>query len=164
MAARESFDFLAWIASWPPCHDGIAWLLSLANAVLRAARLWLALTVVAVVLDPVPLGAQIAMTPPDPARIDADTRAALVNRIDTARRGVGMVVGILSATVAREETRLYVQATGNPRTELKAQREGEFFDVSNPLATISFTKDTSGRIVGLVLHLPGIDVPAQRVQ
>jgi hypothetical protein len=31
------------------------------------------------------------------------------------------------------------------------------------VATISFTKDASGAITGLVLHLPGLDASALRV-
>lgn len=65
-------------------------------------------------------------------------------------------------TVTREEERLFVQATGQPRLEVFAKSEREFFYKAVD-AQISFVADAEGKITSLVLHQAGRDMPAARV-
>ena len=60
-------------------------------------------------------------------------------------------------TVTREGARLFVQATGQPRFEIFAQSESEFF-LKVVDARITFQKD------GLILHQGGVDQRAKKVQ
>src|ERR1019366_2087421 len=60
-------------------------------------------------------------------------------------------------TVTREGSRLFLQATGQPRFEIFAQSESEFFlEVVD--ARITFLKD------GLILHQGGLDQKAKKVK
>jgi D-alanyl-D-alanine-carboxypeptidase/D-alanyl-D-alanine-endopeptidase len=59
--------------------------------------------------------------------------------------------------VTREGVRLFVQATGQPRFEIFAQSESEFF-LKVVDAQIAFLKD------GLVLHQGGMDQKAKKVK
>jgi len=60
-------------------------------------------------------------------------------------------------TVTREGSRLFVQATGQPRLEIFAQSESEFF-LKVVDARITFLKD------GLILHQNGKDQTAKKVK
>jgi len=60
-------------------------------------------------------------------------------------------------TVTREESRLFVQATAQPRFEIFAESESEFF-LKVVDAQITFLKD------GLVLHQNGMDQKAKKVK
>jgi hypothetical protein len=59
--------------------------------------------------------------------------------------------------VTREGARLFVQATGQPRLEIFAQSETEFF-LKAVEARIVFVKD------GLTLHQAGLDIKAKKVK
>jgi D-alanyl-D-alanine-carboxypeptidase/D-alanyl-D-alanine-endopeptidase len=64
--------------------------------------------------------------------------------------------------VTRDGARLFVQATAQPRLEVFAQAETEFLlKVVN--ARITFVKDDSGKVTGLVLHQGGMDQKARKV-
>jgi CubicO group peptidase (beta-lactamase class C family) len=60
-------------------------------------------------------------------------------------------------TVTREAARLFAQATGQPRFEIFAQSESEFF-LKVVDARITFLKD------GLILHQGGVDQKAKKVK
>lgn len=60
-------------------------------------------------------------------------------------------------TVTREGSRLFVQATGQPRLEIFAESESEFF-LKAVDAQITFQKD------GLILHQGGMDQKAKKVK
>jgi hypothetical protein len=60
-------------------------------------------------------------------------------------------------TVTREGSRLFVQATGQPRFEIFAESESEFF-LKAVDAQITFQKD------GLILHQGGADQKAKKVK
>jgi serine-type D-Ala-D-Ala carboxypeptidase/endopeptidase len=61
--------------------------------------------------------------------------------------------------ITREETRLFAQATGQPRFEIFAEKEGEFF-LKVVDAQITFSKDPSGAVTSLILHQNGADQKA----
>jgi serine-type D-Ala-D-Ala carboxypeptidase/endopeptidase len=63
--------------------------------------------------------------------------------------------------VTREGAQLYLQATGQPRFALFAEKEGEFF-LKEVDAQISFTKDSTGVITALVLHQNGMNQRAAK--
>jgi bla regulator protein blaR1 len=65
-------------------------------------------------------------------------------------------------TVTREGDQLFAQLTGQPKAEIFAKSEREFFyKVVN--AQISFDGDMHGRTTGLVLHQNGANIPAPRI-
>lgn len=65
--------------------------------------------------------------------------------------------------VTAENGQLFIQATGQSRAPVYAESEAEFFlKVVN--AQITFVRDVSGRVTGLVLHQNGRDMPGQKVQ
>ena len=65
-------------------------------------------------------------------------------------------------TVTREGTQLFAQLTGQPKVEIFAQSETEFF-YKVVKARISFESDSQGRTTGLVLHQNGRNMNAQRI-
>ena len=64
---------------------------------------------------------------------------------------------VFKITVTREAARLFAQATGQPRFEIFAQSESEFF-LKVVDARITFLKD------GLILHQGGVDQKAKKVK
>ena len=65
-------------------------------------------------------------------------------------------------TVTEESGALFVQATGQQKFPVFASARDEFF-YKIVDARLSFQRDASGRVTGLVLHQNGRDVPAKRV-
>ncbi len=68
-----------------------------------------------------------------------------------------------SITVTREDNRLYVQATGQSRFPVFAQKPNEFA-LKVVDAQITFEVDPSGKTTGLVLHQGGRDQKAPKVK
>lgn len=68
-----------------------------------------------------------------------------------------------SIKVTREEGRLYAQATGQPRFEIFAEKENEFF-LKVVDAQITFGGDEAGKITHLILHQNGRDGKAARIK
>lgn len=66
-------------------------------------------------------------------------------------------------TVTREGDRLFTQATGQPRFEIFAKGEREFFPKEFP-ATIAFEPEVDGRVPALVLHQNGREMRAKRIE
>lgn len=66
-------------------------------------------------------------------------------------------------TVTVEDGRLMAQATGQPKAEIFARAETEFF-LKVVDAQISFVKDDKGNVTGLVLHQGGRDLPAKKIK
>ena len=66
-------------------------------------------------------------------------------------------------TVTREEDKLFVQATGQPRFQVYPSSETEFF-YKVVDAQITFVKDSTGRVTGLVLHQGGRDMECARIK
>ncbi len=65
--------------------------------------------------------------------------------------------------VTLEDGGLFVQATGQPKVGLFAESETKFF-LRVAAAQISFTKDDSGEVTGLILHQGGRDRPARKTR
>lgn len=65
--------------------------------------------------------------------------------------------------VVREGKRLFARATSQPRFELFAEKEDEFFLKDIP-ASVSFIKDGSGRVTGLVLHQGGGNSTGKKIK
>lgn len=68
---------------------------------------------------------------------------------------------VLEVTV--KENRVFVQATGQGNIEIFATAEDEFF-YKVVDARVSFTRDVSGKVDGLVLHQNGQDMPAKKTE
>ncbi|MFA4947384.1 MAG: serine hydrolase [Candidatus Krumholzibacteriia bacterium] len=66
-------------------------------------------------------------------------------------------------TVTREEDKLFVQATGQPRFQVYPSSEAEFFYKAVD-AQITFVKDSTGRVTGLVLHQGDRDIKGARIK
>ncbi len=66
-------------------------------------------------------------------------------------------------TITTEEGKLFAQATGQPRSELFAESETEFF-LKVVDAQITFKRDEAGKTTSVVLHQNGRDMPAARVK
>lgn len=69
---------------------------------------------------------------------------------------------IATFTISREEDRLYAQLTGQPRLRLYAESETKFFYKATD-AQIDFELEEDGKVVRLVLHQNGNDLPAGRI-
>jgi serine-type D-Ala-D-Ala carboxypeptidase/endopeptidase len=66
-----------------------------------------------------------------------------------------------SITITRERNILYAQATGQQKLPMLAETDTSFFFAAID-AQLSFTRDSSGAITGLVLHQNGQQVPGRR--
>jgi CubicO group peptidase (beta-lactamase class C family) len=66
-------------------------------------------------------------------------------------------------TITREGTRLFLQATNQPRFELFAETERKFF-LKEVNAQVTFEVDKKGRAVRLILHQGGANQPAKRIE
>jgi D-alanyl-D-alanine-carboxypeptidase/D-alanyl-D-alanine-endopeptidase len=65
--------------------------------------------------------------------------------------------------ITRDDSRLYVQATGQPRFELFPSAEHEFF-LKVVDARLTFTMSAEGRATGVTLHQNGASQPARRLE
>jgi CubicO group peptidase (beta-lactamase class C family) len=68
-----------------------------------------------------------------------------------------------SITITRDDDRLYEQATGQPKLQIFAESEKEFF-LKVVDAQISFKTDSQGRATELILHQGGLDQRAPRAE
>lgn len=68
-----------------------------------------------------------------------------------------------SIVITREGARLFGQATGQEKFELFAEKEDKFF-LKAVEAEITFKKDETGKIIILVLHQGGRDLPGKKVK
>jgi CubicO group peptidase (beta-lactamase class C family) len=66
-------------------------------------------------------------------------------------------------TVTRDGNKLYAQAADQPKIELSAESETEFF-VTVVDAQMTFVKDEKGQVTGLILHQNGRDIPAKKIK
>jgi D-alanyl-D-alanine-carboxypeptidase/D-alanyl-D-alanine-endopeptidase len=64
--------------------------------------------------------------------------------------------------VTQDGTRLFIQATGQPKVAIYAESETRFF-LKVVEAQITFARDSAGTVTGLVLHQNGQDVPGRRL-
>lgn len=75
--------------------------------------------------------------------------------------GAYVLTPALTITVTRTGASLFAEPTGQERFQLFAEKEGEFF-LKVLDAQISFTKDSTGAVTGLVLHQGGAHLPARK--
>ena len=68
-----------------------------------------------------------------------------------------------SIVVTLEDGALFVQATGQGKLPAFAESETKFF-LRAVDAQVSFTKDDSGAVAGLILHQNGRDQPGSKVR
>ena len=66
-------------------------------------------------------------------------------------------------TVTNENGKLMTQATGQPKVEIFAESETNFFLKAFD-AQITFVKDAQGSITSMILHQRGRDTPAQKIK
>jgi hypothetical protein len=66
-------------------------------------------------------------------------------------------------TVTGENGKLTAQATGQPKNELFAESETDFF-MKAVDAQIKFVKDAAGKVTGLVLRQGRRETPAQKIK
>ncbi|MGH9147012.1 MAG: DUF3471 domain-containing protein, partial [Vicinamibacterales bacterium] len=65
--------------------------------------------------------------------------------------------------VTREAANLFVQATGQPRFPVFGESDSTFF-LKVVDAQISFERDTTGTVRGLVLHQNGQVIPGKKIR
>ena len=66
-------------------------------------------------------------------------------------------------SITRQESHLYVQATGQPKFEIFAEAEKDFF-LKDVDAQITFATDDRGKVTELVLHQNGAHQTAKRIE
>jgi CubicO group peptidase (beta-lactamase class C family) len=65
--------------------------------------------------------------------------------------------------ITRESDRLFAQATGQPKFELAAESERDFF-LKEVDAQLTFVTDFAGRATKVILHQNGVDQEAKRIE
>ena len=85
--------------------------------------------------------------------------------VETLDRHVGkyeLKPGFILA-ITREGAHLFLQATAQPKLQLFAETERDFF-LKAVDAQVTFEAGTDGRTVGLILHQGGAHMPAKRIE
>lgn len=68
-----------------------------------------------------------------------------------------------SITITKENGALFIQATGQPKFQLFAETETDFF-LKVVDAQLTFVKSPSGKVDQVILHQNGANIPGKRVQ
>jgi hypothetical protein len=104
-----------------------------------------------------------AVNPRIPLRTLSPPRTGISLDTDTLQAYVGSypLAPTFTLVVTREGARLFVQATGQPRFELFAERRDAFF-LKVVEAQVTFARDPEGAVTGLVLHQNGAHQPAPK--
>jgi beta-lactamase regulating signal transducer with metallopeptidase domain len=131
-------------------------------SVAAAALGGLSLVLVAVAAEVGPPNATASTDPAESQRsannVAVDVGTAVLDRLTgDYQLGPGVVVN-----VTRDGNRLFARLTGQPKAEIFARSQSEFF-YKIVDAQISFESDAQGRTTGLVLHQNGADVAAPRI-
>jgi hypothetical protein len=95
---------------------------------------------------------------PSQAPVSIDLDPAVLDRYT----GDYQLAPTVVVTVTRQGTQLFAQLTGQPKAEIFAQSESEFF-YEIVKARISFETDSQGRLTGLVRHQNGRNMNAPRI-
>jgi len=66
-------------------------------------------------------------------------------------------------TVRREGDHLSVQENDEPRQELMAESEIDFYSTSSD-DTMTFQTDSQGKVTAMILHVDGNDIPVKRIE
>ena len=93
------------------------------------------------------------------------SRKEIALTADVLQRYVGEyeLAPTFSIVVSREGNSLFAQATNQPRFQLFAEKEDEFF-LKVVDAQVSFTKDASGAVTGLILRQNRQDTPGRKIR
>ena len=65
-------------------------------------------------------------------------------------------------TISKENNSLFAQATGQPKVEIFPESESNFF-YKMVDAQITFVKNDAGKVVQLILHQNGRDIPGKKI-
>ena len=68
-----------------------------------------------------------------------------------------------SIAVTREGSNLYAQATGQQKFPLLAETDSTFF-LTTIDAQVTFTRDATGTVTGMILHQGGQNIPGRKKQ
>ena len=97
------------------------------------------------------------LTTPPKARTEISVDPAV---LDTYV-GIYDLAPTFSITITREGPSLYIQATGQPKFQIFAESQTDFF-LKEVDAQITFEKDATGKVTRLVLHQGGANVPGMK--
>jgi bla regulator protein blaR1 len=115
----------------------------------------LSLALVAVAAE---VGPPNAATPSETSAVSITLDSAVLDRYT----GDYQLAPSAVLAVTREGNQLFAQLTGQPKAEIFAQSESEFF-YKIVKAQISFERDAQGRTTGLILHQNGANMSAPRI-
>jgi len=103
------------------------------------------------------------INPGSELRSPPPTRAEVPASVDVLETYVGVypLAPDFALTVTVEDDVLWAQATGQENYRIYPESETEFF-YKVVDAQITFTRDESGSVTGLVLHQGGVDLPAPK--
>ncbi len=104
------------------------------------------------------LGKEVDKTPPAEKVAIALSAEAL-----KSFEGTYELAPTFKIVVTAKDSQLFAQATGQPQFELFAEDEDTFFLKVVP-ASIDFEKDDAGKVVGLIMHQGGQDMPGKKVE
>lgn len=68
-----------------------------------------------------------------------------------------------SITVTRDGKHLFTQGTGQAKFEIFAEKEDEFFAKTTRIS-LSFKRDASRKVAGMIIHQSGMDTPADKIR
>jgi CubicO group peptidase (beta-lactamase class C family) len=95
--------------------------------------------------------------------------AELVNDVNVPVKVLETYVGkyqlapTFSITITRKESKLFLQATGQPQFEVFASSQNEFY-LKVVEASITFNADDTGKIESLILHQNGQHMPGKKIE
>ncbi|MGK2856647.1 MAG: serine hydrolase [Thermoanaerobaculia bacterium] len=89
-----------------------------------------------------------------PVKLDAKLLDRYVGRYELAPNFV--------VAITREADQLFLQATGQPKVEMFAEREREFF-LTVVDAQVTFVAEGEGNASSMILHQNGMDMPGKRI-
>ncbi len=99
------------------------------------------------------LGVEVSL--PEAAKVNMNVYNSLTGRYELSPA--------FSITVTRDSDKLYVQGTNQPKIEIFPSSQLEYY-AKVVDAQITFVKDDSGKVVKLILHQNGKDMPAEKVE
>jgi CubicO group peptidase (beta-lactamase class C family) len=100
------------------------------------------------------LADKLAPMPIVNTKVSSKSYDALVGRYDLIMEGAIL-------TITRRGTHLFSQATDGPEEEIFPKSDTEFFSKTD--AQFTFVKDSSGKVVKVIVHWGGLDLLAPRV-
>ena len=86
----------------------------------------------------------------------------MTEKLDETYVGKYELSSSFSVTVTLEDGALFAQPTGQGKFSLFAESETKFF-MKAVEVQITFTKDDSGAVTGIILHQSGRNAPGRRV-